>query len=207
MKKEIETINYGGQEITTITFTFESTGRSIEDNLFSIGDGPEFRVFEGYDAELEAIKPESEWRNYKQTLKNGQELDCLDDGSSPLTTEEKIELTDYMITLWTVAKNFLSGKWTTVKKTNTIEMDYTELEKIVLDHYGVEFDFVAAQECGNDSYHLFVIDGKEEIDNYNKSIMDQWLKGEDQPWPQTVLQDLVNQDVLQPGRYLISVCW
>jgi hypothetical protein len=87
---------------------FESTGRITSDNLISVSDGPDFEMFEGYDGDLEAVKPESEWKEYIHTSKSGETWDCLDQGRSKLTDQEKLELAKHMITVWQNVENTLT---------------------------------------------------------------------------------------------------
>jgi len=93
-----------------------------------------------------------------------------------------------------------------MEKQEYIVLDYEELNKLVTSNYGVEFDFVAAQEA-NQALYSFNITEKTEIHEYDMKILRDWILGKRQPWPVTVLQDLVNKDVLQPGNYLIDARW
>ena len=50
-------------------------------------------------------------------------------------------------------------------RTETVTfMDYDELEEIVKKTYGaIPYEFIAAEECGNDSSHRFIVNKVEEI--------------------------------------------
>ncbi len=66
----------------------ESTGRIIYANRGIIGVDPNGDVFGGYDDEVWAAGIQKEW----------------DEDDPPFTREERIELADYMIGLWTAYK-------------------------------------------------------------------------------------------------------
>jgi hypothetical protein len=66
-----------GIEVDGHTITFKSTGRRLDIAFGVVGLSPDLRVHEGFDSDLEEM---------------------LDD---PLTREERRDLADYMIALWT----------------------------------------------------------------------------------------------------------
>jgi len=59
-------------------------------------------------------------------------------------------------------------------KKSIIEIDYNDLEAEVKKTWGHTWEFVADQECINDSQHSFTIDGK--IDEYNLSQLERFVK-------------------------------
>jgi hypothetical protein len=100
-----------------------------------------------------------------------------------------------------------------MKVKTVIEMDYGELETLVNNHYGLPhngdgYEFVAVQECGNDSAHTFYIPKAEPLNKYNQYVIDKLRSGKAPIYHNhTILQDLVNNGVLAPGEYLIKVSW
>lgn len=94
-----------------------------------------------------------------------------------------------------------------MKKKTIIEIDYNELEQLVYDKLGFkQYDFVCAQECGNDSSHSFVVDGK--ISKWDKENLDKWAEGKDMAYGnQTVLNALCAKGFIEAGEYIVSVYW
>lgn len=97
-----------------------------------------------------------------------------------------------------------------------MEMSYGELEELVKETYKVEeYEFVAQQECGNDSSHTFEVKaepwdvnnilGKYALDKFEEWIQSKGHKGEYMNY--IIMQALVNDGVLSAGHYLIQVCW
>jgi hypothetical protein len=56
------------------------------------------------------------------------------------------------------------------------EVDYGDFEDFVKSIYGGEYEFVAVEECGNDSDHSFHVDGK--IHDYNSNIVKKIKSGQ-----------------------------
>lgn len=96
-------------------------------------------------------------------------------------------------------------------KTETVTtIDYHEFETLVKKTYpgAKQYSFVATEECGNDSVHQFTIDGLEPLQDYDAKQIEKLETGEHIPYANyTIFQDLVNKEVLQPGSYLVEVCW
>lgn len=88
------------------------------------------------------------------------------------------------------------------------EVDYGDFERFVKETYGQDYNFVASEECGNDSVHDFNVNDKEALDEYDQEKLDTFkTTGRYSFLNRTILQDLVNHDLIEPGNYLISVCW
>lgn len=86
---------------------------------------------------------------------------------------------------------------------------WRDFENLVHNFYGrEEYDFVVDQEASNDSQHRFEVTPDdlnieweaEEIDKYKE-------KGEYSYSTEIFLADLCRAGVIQPGTYLITVCW
>jgi hypothetical protein len=93
-------------------------------------------------------------------------------------------------------------------RTETVTfIHYYEFEKIVKEHYGQEYEFVADVECGNDSDHTYKIE-KEELSKWNTEDLTEFKLTGKYGWlARTLFQDLVNKDILQPGAYVVQVSW
>lgn len=88
------------------------------------------------------------------------------------------------------------------------EVDYGDFERFVKETYGQDYSFVASEECGNDSVHNFNVTEKEALDEYDQKRLATFKElGSYSFFNRTILQDLVNRDLIEPGNYLISVCW
>jgi hypothetical protein len=96
-----------------------------------------------------------------------------------------------------------------MKKVSVIEMDYSEFEEIVKRVYGVkDYSFVATEECGNDSSHTFEVTEKEELDEWETADIAEFTeKGHKSYVNYTLFKDLIRRGELEPGQYLVNVCW
>ena len=101
-------------------------------------------------------------------------------------------------------------------KTEVItSMEYHELEDLVKATYGIkDYEFVAVEECGNDSTHRFdikekkILDPENPLDKCDLEKLEQ-IKADKVPTYSNyvILQDLVNRGVLAPAVFLIEVSW
>lgn len=99
-----------------------------------------------------------------------------------------------------------------MRKKTVIEIDYNELESIVRKHYGIDhnqYSFVATEECGNDTHHSFNVTGAAPLRDYDQETIDEIKATGNVPEYSnlTIMQDLVNSGVLEPGEYLVDVSW
>jgi predicted DNA-binding WGR domain protein len=95
-----------------------------------------------------------------------------------------------------------------VRKTELIHIvDYGELERFFESVYKMSFEFVADQECLNDSTHRFCPTG--ELSKYDKGSIEEWIKSEGLKCYMTpsLLDDCVRQKLIPAGTYLVEVCW
>ena len=94
------------------------------------------------------------------------------------------------------------------RKTELIHtVDYGELERFFESVYKIEFEFVADQECGNDSTHRFRPTG--EMCSYDKEHIKEWIDsgGINCYMTPSLLDDCVRQKLIPAGTYLVEVCW
>ena len=94
-------------------------------------------------------------------------------------------------------------------ETETIHtIEYHDLEEFVKQVYGVEdYEFVAIQECGNDSQHRFQVDG-EIKGKYDQERSDRIRKGQINTYENRALMNTLCADgYIEPGIYIVDVCW
>lgn len=89
-----------------------------------------------------------------------------------------------------------------MKKITYIEMDYHEFDELVKEKYGIETEFVANQEANNDSEYSFNVDGK--LSDYQR---EDWEEKNFQYGNGLLLNKLCEDGHIEPGKYLITVCW
>ncbi len=89
-----------------------------------------------------------------------------------------------------------------------ITMDYDELEKIIFKAYNQKFCFVADNELGNDSSWNRAFDLNCPLEDYEVEELEKFkLTGKGDYLTNTIMQDMVNNNVIPSGEYLISVSW
>jgi len=89
-------------------------------------------------------------------------------------------------------------------------VDYSDLDDFLTERLGLEepYEFVAAEEMGNDSAKTMHI-VKEELDEWDKKELNKML--ETKKWgcynTHLLLQHLCNLDEIPEGEYVIEVSW
>ncbi len=96
-----------------------------------------------------------------------------------------------------------------MKKKTVTEIDYYEFEQLVKKTYGItNYSFPAVEECGNDSSHSFAPEKIEPLEDYDQEQIDELIAGKMPLYANHVIfQDFVNKGVLEPGEYIVEVCW
>ncbi len=99
-----------------------------------------------------------------------------------------------------------------MKKKNVIEITDRELDKLVKAHLGFShYEFVPVEECGNDSAHQFSVVGKDDkwfYFNDHEEIMAKWKAGGHVMFSNgNILNELCVRGVIEPGEYVVTVCW
>lgn len=93
----------------------------------------------------------------------------------------------------------------TEKKT-VLKVDCYALDEFVQAITGHSLDFVCTQECGNDTDHEFNVDGK--VDKWARESYEKHCKGDTQCYSASyILNCLCADGHIEPGTYLVSVCW
>ena len=94
----------------------------------------------------------------------------------------------------------------TCKKQVVLKVNYNDLDTFVEAVTGHSLDFVATQECGNDSDHEFVITGN--VDKWAREAYEKHCKGDTQCYSARYILDCLCADGhIEAGTYLVSVCW
>ncbi len=92
------------------------------------------------------------------------------------------------------------------RKEVVITVDSFELDSFVEQVLGQPLEFIASEECSNNSQHRYVIDGK--LDKWSAKCYLDFKKGENTLYPaRAVLNGLCSEGYIEPGTYLIVVCW
>lgn len=85
-------------------------------------------------------------------------------------------------------------------------VDFSEIERLVKETYGQEFEFPCDQESMNGVSYRWSIDGK--VSEYNrKKIQVFQLSGKHSFLACPLMDDLCARGIIPPGEYLIEVSW
>lgn len=87
------------------------------------------------------------------------------------------------------------------------EVDAYSLSAFIKEVYGHNFEFVADQECGNDSSHTFEVSRKNSFEDLVDDMIAFKDNGKYAFMAGPILNDLCDQDLIPAGTYLISVSW
>jgi hypothetical protein len=95
-------------------------------------------------------------------------------------------------------------------KTETLtvfRVGYHEFEDAIKKVYGRSFSFVEDQEARNDSNYLFKTT-KRPPEEWEREELEKFRAGKPaSPLTRILLDDLARRGEIEPGYYLISVCW
>lgn len=87
-------------------------------------------------------------------------------------------------------------------------VDYRDFENTVLEIYRRTYSFISDMECGNDTEHLFSnING--DIGPYDEEELIKWKDNKIPAFylADSLLNDMCRNGHIEPGNYLILVCW
>jgi hypothetical protein len=92
------------------------------------------------------------------------------------------------------------------------KIEYGDFESIVQAVYDQEYEFVADVECGNDSEHSFTDVTKGSLDKYgpyDRQTLEEFKSIGKYGYgtARILLNDLVDQELIPEGNYLITVSW
>jgi hypothetical protein len=84
-------------------------------------------------------------------------------------------------------------------------VDYTDLEKLVEETYEHPYSFVTDIECHNDSEHDMVCK-KKPLNEFHQLRVNKFKATGKYNWTfYSLMQDMVNNDIIDEGNYLIRV--
>ena len=83
-------------------------------------------------------------------------------------------------------------------------LTYDEVEKLIRDSYGIDYEIAAAEEANLDDNLTFRLDGI--LDKFDEGDLERIIRGEWIPYrTRLILNDLVRRAVLQTGYVMIEV--
>src|SRR4051812_37358556 len=92
-----------------------------------------------------------------------------------------------------------------------IDLDYRDvhkLEQLIKEYYVHEYEIVPQEEWSNDSEHTIDVSKKEEMDEYDAGDIEDFKKSGDGGYMiHRLMQDMVNNDVIPAGEYVLNICW
>lgn len=97
----------------------------------------------------------------------------------------------------------------TLRKTieTVMRVEYNDLEKLISETYGIDYEIVPMEEWNNDSEHSYSIK-KEELSKYDQAYLQDFKNGKPRHFIlPSIMTDLCNRDIIPEGNYLIGVCW
>ncbi len=96
-----------------------------------------------------------------------------------------------------------------IEKEEFWTVSYHELDELVKETYGHDFEVVAALELSNDSCAEVRVDKEQERDEWTQRQWTEWIEDGEYSYGTTgqILNDLCRQEIIPEGRYLIRVCW
>ena len=91
-----------------------------------------------------------------------------------------------------------------------IDCDYGDVEKVIADHYGHNYEIMPMEEVGSSQYAATYSQdvSKGELDEYELDKLKTLIDGKpDQFILSTIMRDLCNKGLIDTGEYLIQVNW
>jgi hypothetical protein len=89
-----------------------------------------------------------------------------------------------------------------------IIVDYYDLEVLIDETYGSNFELVAQEEANNDSSVTFTVEAKEpEYDWNKKELADFKANKTNDCSTRLILNDMCLRGIIEPGNYLINISW
>ena len=89
-----------------------------------------------------------------------------------------------------------------------IEVDYNDLQDLIQKHYHKpNYGIVPYQEWNNNSDYPIEVK-KQEMSKYDLEDLEQFKSDKQLHWKiYVIMNDLCNNNIIDEGNYLISVCW
>jgi hypothetical protein len=94
------------------------------------------------------------------------------------------------------------------KRVSYIEVDWYDLGEFIRKVYGIDhYDPASLEEWNNDSSYTFRVE-KSELSRYETSKLQDFKSNRETSHSlRILLKDLCNQGLIEPGHYIIHVCW
>jgi len=97
-------------------------------------------------------------------------------------------------------------------KKQLIVVDYGDLDEFISDIYGREYEIVADLELMQEGIFNDVSKStlvkKEQLDKWQQGELNKWkTSGRGNRMFHTLMTDLCNRDLIEPGEYLIEISW
>ena len=87
------------------------------------------------------------------------------------------------------------------------QVEYHELEDLILHVYKQEYNIAAREEKSNDISLTYNVK-KEELHEYYVYKLEKFIKtGKGSYMLSSLLQDMCNRDIIKEGNYLIDISW
>lgn len=95
-----------------------------------------------------------------------------------------------------------------VKKVSYFQIEYGDLDRFIQEVYNIpHFSCVSVEDWNNNSQHRIVI-RKKELSKWEQEDLKNVKLGREPGYSlRAVMTDLCNQGLIEPGNYLICVCW
>lgn len=91
---------------------------------------------------------------------------------------------------------------------NYCEVSYQELERVIKDFYGVEYEIPSGEELSNDISVTMDVSSIEEINEYARDSLDTWKESNEGGFIlRLIMQDMVNLEHIPKAVYLVEICW
>lgn len=85
--------------------------------------------------------------------------------------------------------------------------DYNEVEKLIKEKLGIEYEILSDEECSNNSSKEYSI-SKAPLNGWDQRDIDAMKSGKSCQFRlRLLLQALVNEDHLEPGIYIVDCSW
>lgn len=90
----------------------------------------------------------------------------------------------------------------------TFHVDCYDLDEFITHHYApIDYCFVADMESSNDVSHTFGLTFGDKLSKWDIEKIEKFKQGKGSYMTATLLQDLCNRGLIDPGLYVINVCW
>lgn len=94
-----------------------------------------------------------------------------------------------------------------VEKKTLFVVDYNDLDSFISKTYGREYEIVADLELMNDMSKSTIVK-KEPLDQWDLNNLHEWITTGRKNWMfHTLMTDLCNRELIEPGEYLIEISW